>query len=80
MEGTDLNWRKASYSSNGGGNCVEVAEHDNRVLVRDTKDRVGVVLQFSPAAWHRFAERVKRSLRSDDQPGGLPALIGALRA
>ena len=25
MESTDLKWRKASYSSNGGANCVEVA-------------------------------------------------------
>jgi hypothetical protein len=26
MEDADLKWRKASYSSNGGGNCVEVAD------------------------------------------------------
>lgn len=25
MEETNLNWRKASYSSNGGMSCVEVA-------------------------------------------------------
>jgi len=25
VEGTDLKWRKASYSSNGGADCVEVA-------------------------------------------------------
>jgi hypothetical protein len=38
MENTVLKWRAASYSSNGGGNCVEVADNDSRVLVRDTKD------------------------------------------
>jgi hypothetical protein len=29
------------------------------VLVRDTKDRSGPVLRFSPAVWRRFAERAK---------------------
>jgi hypothetical protein len=58
-----LNWRKASYSASNGG-CVEVADHSNRVLVRDTQDRTGPVLQFSPAAWRVFADRVKRSLTS----------------
>jgi Domain of unknown function (DUF397) len=63
VEKTDLNWRKASYSSNGGATCVEVADHANLVLVRDTKDRGhGPVLQFSPNAWRRFTGRVKRSL------------------
>ena len=61
MEDTDLNWRKASCSSNGGGECVEVAGHDSRVLVRDTQDRTGPVLKVAPAAWRRFAEQVKRS-------------------
>ena len=41
-----LNWRKASYSASNGG-CVEVADHSNRVLVRDTQDRTGPVLRFS---------------------------------
>jgi hypothetical protein len=56
-----LNWRKASYSASNGG-CVEVAGHSDRVLVRDTQDRVGPVLRFDPAAWRVFAERVKRAL------------------
>jgi hypothetical protein len=59
MENTDLKWRTASYSSNGGGNCVEVADSDSLVLVRDTKNRTGVILQFTPDAWHRWAEKVK---------------------
>jgi hypothetical protein len=59
-------WRKSSYSGGQGGNCVEVADHGNRVLVRDTKqDRTGPVLRFSPAAWRRFADQVKRSLVAD---------------
>jgi hypothetical protein len=59
MENTDLNWRKASYSSNGGANCVEVADRGNRVLVRDTQDRSGSVLRLSPGAWRRFTGQVK---------------------
>ena len=56
-------WRKSSYSGNGGGNCVEVAGRGSRVLVRDTRqDGVGPVLRFSPAAWRRFAQQLKRSL------------------
>jgi len=59
---TTMNWRKSTYSSGNGGECVEVADHVNRVLVRDTKDRSGPVLRFTPSAWRRFADRVKRSL------------------
>jgi hypothetical protein len=66
-------WRKASYSGNGGGDCIEVADQAARVLVRDTKDRTGPVLRFTPAAWRRFADQVKRSLA-----GPLPTLQGTL--
>jgi hypothetical protein len=61
-----LNWRKASYSASNGG-CVEVADHDRRVLVRDTQDRTGPVLTFAPGAWRRFADQVKRSLADPDR-------------
>jgi hypothetical protein len=59
MEGADLKWRKASYSSNGGAECVEVTCHENRVLVRDTKDRTGPVLRVTPQAWRAFAGQIK---------------------
>jgi hypothetical protein len=63
MKDTDVtNWRKSTYSSNGGATCVEVADHGSRVLVRDTQDRQGSTLAFSPATWRRFADQVKRSL------------------
>jgi hypothetical protein len=52
-------WRKSSYSGNGGGTCVEVGQVRRGVLVRDTTDRPGPVLRFSPAVWRRFAARVK---------------------
>jgi hypothetical protein len=53
-----MNWRKASYT-NGGENCVEVADDARHVLVRDTKDRTGPVLKVSAEAWRRFAVEVK---------------------
>jgi hypothetical protein len=65
-----MNWRKSSYSGQSGGNCVEVADHGNRVMVRDTKNRDGIVLRFTADAWRRFAAQVKgeRSLASDLWP------------
>lgn len=62
-----MNWRKSTYSSGNGGECVEVADRANRVLVRDAKDRSGPVLRFTPGAWRRFADRVKRSLAGSGQ-------------
>ena len=56
-------WRTSSYTGNGGGNCVEVGGAARMILVRDTKDRTGPVLRFTPAAWRGFAERLKRPLR-----------------
>ncbi|MCU7727781.1 DUF397 domain-containing protein [Actinoplanes sp. KI2] len=50
-------WRKSSRSS--GGNCVEVRETDDEVLVRDSKDREGPVLHFDREAWRAFIEDLK---------------------
>ena len=55
-------WRKASYSGNGGGSCVEVGRGRRVVLVRDTKaSGHGPVLSFSPDAWRQFTGAVKHS-------------------
>ena len=62
-------WRKSSYSGNGGGNCVEVGAAARAIVVRDTKqDGAGPVLRFSPAAWRRFASHLRRSLAPDPRP------------
>jgi len=55
----NLNWRTASYSGNGGGNCVEVGGAGCLVAVRDTKDRDGGTLEFSPGAWQAFTGALK---------------------
>jgi hypothetical protein len=55
-------WRKSSFSGSQGGNCVEVAGHGRRVLVRDTRQAGGgPVLGFPADAWRKFAGQVKRS-------------------
>jgi hypothetical protein len=54
-----LNWRKASYSGSGGGNCVEVADSEPAVLVRDTTNRDGSTLTFSAEAWGRFTASLR---------------------
>jgi hypothetical protein len=51
-------WRKSSYSTNGGQDCVEVAG-DGAILVRDTTDRDGGTLAFSSETWRRFAATIK---------------------
>jgi hypothetical protein len=64
MEITDMNWRKSSHSGGNGGSCVEVAS-DGAVMVRDTKQvGQGPTLRFTPDAWRRFADRVKKNLAS----------------
>jgi hypothetical protein len=53
-------WRKSSYSTNGGQDCVETASDDGAILIRDTKDRgTGPVLRVGPDAWRRFTASVK---------------------
>ncbi|MEU9730198.1 DUF397 domain-containing protein [Streptomyces sp. NPDC048002] len=47
-------WRKSSYSSDQGGNCVEIAESSSTVAVRDSKTPAGPVLTLDPAAFSAF--------------------------
>ena len=50
-------WRKSSYSV--GGNCVEVAFADHHVAVRDSKNRNGPVIMFTPNEWGAFLRGVR---------------------
>ncbi|MBG0814835.1 DUF397 domain-containing protein [Planomonospora sp. ID82291] len=59
-------WRKSSYSTDGG-NCVEVAGNlPGVVAVRDSKDPDGPVLTFSPDQWRAFTGGVKDGEFDDD--------------
>jgi hypothetical protein len=52
------NWRKSTYSSANGGQCVEVAAAGT-VLVRDTTDRAGFTLSVPAGAWEAFLATVR---------------------
>ncbi|MCC3655348.1 DUF397 domain-containing protein [Streptomyces sp. S07_1.15] len=47
-------WFKSSYSTGGGGECVEVAAMTASVHVRDSKNRTGPALTVSPDVWASF--------------------------
>jgi hypothetical protein len=51
-------WRTATYTG-GNGNCVEVADAAQVILVRDTKDRAGVTLYIPASAWERFTTSLR---------------------
>ena len=64
MDLTGARWRKSSYSSSNGGNCVEVAAVARSgsarvVAVRDSKDPDGPVLAFTHAEWQAFVRGVQ---------------------
>ena len=61
MDLTSAQWRKSSYSGNGGATCVEVARNlPGIVAVRDSKDREGPSLGFTTEAWAAFVAGVKQ--------------------
>jgi hypothetical protein len=63
MDLTGAVWRKSSYSSGNGGNCVEVARNlPGAVAVRDTKDPDGPRLAIAPGRWRAFTGQVKAGL------------------
>jgi hypothetical protein len=55
-----LSWHKSSYSSGSQGDCVEVAACPGTVHVRDSKDKEGPHLAFSPEAWSAFLAYARR--------------------
>lgn len=71
------NWRKSSYSSANGGDCVEVSA-GGAVLIRDTtQNGTGPVLRLTPADWSRFTATL-RLLACPDWPD--PSRTGPLYA
>ena len=49
------NWQRSC----GNATCVEVAELNGRVLVRDSKDPDGPMLSFDRAEWAAFTDAIK---------------------
>lgn len=42
-----MNWIKSSYSGGNGGDCVELCQEGDTILVRDSKDPDGPRLSFT---------------------------------
>jgi hypothetical protein len=60
METMNPSWRKSSYSSGNGGQCVEAGNVPGVVLIRDTTQHgTGPVLRLTPADWTRLVRSVK---------------------
>ena len=55
-----LIWRRSSASGSSGA-CVEVAESDSSVLVRDSQNRPGTLLVFARSDWLVFLRRIKET-------------------
>ncbi|MEU6021627.1 DUF397 domain-containing protein [Micromonospora sp. NPDC047134] len=59
MDLTDAIWHTATRS--GNTDCVEVADNLPEVVaVRDSKDRQGPVLAFTPPTWQTFISHLKQ--------------------
>ena len=52
-------WRKSSRSGPYSDNCVEVAFVGGAVALRDSKDKAGAVLLFTPEEWLAFVGGAK---------------------
>jgi hypothetical protein len=53
-------WHKSTRSGGNGGDCVEVAVNlPGIVAVRDSKDRAGDTLVFTPSQWTAFLDGVR---------------------
>ncbi|WP_433466813.1 DUF397 domain-containing protein [Spirillospora sp. CA-128828] len=52
-------WRKSSHSTQEGGQCVEVADLETTVGVRDSTDPRGPVLRFRRDAVTGLLGRIK---------------------
>ncbi|MFF4411360.1 DUF397 domain-containing protein [Streptosporangium sp. NPDC001559] len=53
-------WRKASLSSDNGGECVEMATVGPLFALRDSKDPDGPKLILTRTAWRAFLGEVRQ--------------------
>jgi Domain of unknown function (DUF397) len=61
MERDSDDWRKSTYSTANGGQCVEVGTVAPGVVVRDTANRAGAVLALPAGAWRALLREVRAS-------------------
>jgi len=57
IQSNSTGWKKSSRSAQG--DCVEVNLSGDEVLIRDTKDRQGLVISVSTEAWQAFLDGIR---------------------
>ena len=60
MDLSSATWRKATRSTNNGGQCVELAHLPGVIAVRDSKNPGGPALVFARAAFRAFTDQLKQ--------------------
>ena len=53
-----LTWHTAL--SCDGGACVQVAADDHSILIGNSRQPGGPVLEYTPAEWHEFVAGIKK--------------------
>ncbi|MFJ4689893.1 DUF397 domain-containing protein [Streptomyces sp. NPDC088766] len=62
MTTPDDTWRRSSYSGGGQGDaCVEIADLDTRIAIRDSKAPARATLTFPAPAFATFVETLKKN-------------------
>jgi hypothetical protein len=56
---TELAWFKSSYSTNEGGECLEIASAPTTIHIRDSKNLTGPTLAVTPTTWTAFLRTVR---------------------
>ncbi|MFF4574356.1 DUF397 domain-containing protein [Streptomyces sp. NPDC001410] len=64
-----VRWQKSSYSGGGDGNtCVEIADLDTHISIRDSKAPARATLTFPTAVFVPFIDAVKQNHTGQDLP------------
>jgi Domain of unknown function (DUF397) len=61
-----LAWRKASFCASG--ECVEVAQRDGEIILRDSTQPSGRMLHWGTGEWRAFVRTVKTGELSVQRP------------
>ncbi|MFD3534533.1 DUF397 domain-containing protein [Streptomyces sp. NPDC058664] len=51
-----LHWNKSSYSNGSGGECLECAQTETKIFIRDSKSIQGPAISMHPAPWQTFVD------------------------
>lgn len=63
---TPVQWKKSSFSGGGEGNdCVEIANLQNRVAIRDSKAPAQGALSFPTGSFTAFISNLKADIGHD---------------